>query len=442
MEGKNILLLSYRDYRGDGVAAYNLAKYLHDSQYNVRMVVAEKTKTDRFIVIPTHQEFNNKSLPYRIYKKLLKKISKKLFDSQPLQYADFDVKYDFLVDQEINSHFSAEDILRSASFTPHIVLVAAMDHLVNTTELARIYEISKAPIFLIMMDMFPLTGGCHHAWDCKGFEMNCSNCPAILLENHNDRAAKNFALKMDNVKRANMQVIAGSGRALEQARNSFLFKDQKVIHNINGFVDQAIFNTHSRQYAKHLFNLNHAHKVIFTGAEHVSNERKGFKYFLEAIKHLYNMLSEAERSSTTVMIAAKAEQNQELLSQIPFKTKFIEFIQDDRLLSVAYQAADVFVCSSIEDPGPITVSQAMACGTPVAGFYMGAISNLVINNKNGFKAPLRNSEQLALGISQLLKLSTQEFESYSKNAVEQVSKHSSKTHFLQTIEEILNTSLN
>ena len=438
MVAKNILLLSYRDYRGDGVAAYNLAKYLHDSHYNVSMVVSEKTKTDRFIVTTYLQEFKNTSLPLRMYKRAARQLNKKFFENKTYKFSDFDNKYDFFVDQEITSHLSAEAILNSISFTPDLVLVASMHDLVNTTELAKINELTKAPIYLIMMDMFPLTGGCHHAWDCKGFEFGCSSCPAILNDAFKDRAAKNFKLKIENVRKANMQVIAGSGRALGQAKNSLLFKDQKVIHNINGFVDQAIFNTHSRQYAKHLFGLNADDKVIFTGAEHVSNERKGFKYFLEAIRNLYDIVTDAERLSLIVMIAAKAEQNQELLTQIPFRIKFIEFIQDDRLLSVAYQAAEVFVCSSIEDPGPITVSQAMACGTPVAGFYMGAISNLVINNENGFKAPLRDSVQLAAGILHLLRLSNEEFASYSKNAVEQVAKHSSKTHFLHTIDEILN----
>lgn len=440
MTKKNILLLSYRDYRGDGVAAYNLAKYLHDSDYNVNMVVTEKTKAEKFVVTHYLQEFKDTSLPYRVYKRTVNSLKKKLTENKSYQLSDFDNKYDFFVDQEVNSHVSARAILNSISFTPDLVLVASMHDLVNTTELAKINELTKAPIYLIMMDMFPLTGGCHHAWDCKGYEVGCTSCPAIINEKYKDRAAKNFAVKAVNVKKANMHVIAGSGRALQQAKSSLLFKHQENIHNINGFVDQAIFNTHSRAYAKHLFGLNSNDKVIFTGAEHVSNERKGFKYFLEAINHLYNIVSTEECSSITVMIAAKAEQNQALLQQIPFKTKFIDFILDDRLLSLAYQAADIFVCSSIEDPGPITVSQAMACGTPVAGFYMGTLTNLVINNQNGFKAPLRESGQLAHGIAQLLRLSNNEFADYSANAVEMITKHSSKTHFLHTVEEILSSN--
>ncbi|MCY7421208.1 MAG: glycosyltransferase [Chitinophagaceae bacterium] len=437
MAGKNILLLSYRDHRGDGVAAFNIGKYLHDSKYNVKMVVSEKTKTDTFIVTPSPSN-KSKSLTNTLYKKLIKKISKKFLRTYQYQYKDFDDKYDFFLDQEVNEHFSAESILNAITFTPDLILVASIHDLINTTELAKIRLQTLAPVYFLMMDMFPLTGGCHHAWDCEGYKSGCKNCPAILNDQIKDRAGKNFEIKSKNIRQTGMNVIALSGRTLEQAKQSLIFKDQKIFYNINGFVDQGIFNDYSRDYAKHLFKLSKNDKVIFTGAEHVSNERKGFKYFIEAIKILHGLLSDEERSGVVVMIAAKPEQNEELLRQIPFRTKLLEFIQDDRLLSVAYQAADVFVCSSIEDPGPITVSQALACGTPVAGFYMGSISNLVKNNVNGYKAPLRNSEELAFGIAKLLKLNEEEFKLYSNNAIEEVSKFSSKNNFLKTVEEILN----
>ncbi len=31
---------------------------------------------------------------------------------------------------------------------------------------------------LYMMDMAPMTGGCHYAWDCEKYKMKCGGCPA------------------------------------------------------------------------------------------------------------------------------------------------------------------------------------------------------------------------------------------------------------------------
>jgi glycosyltransferase involved in cell wall biosynthesis len=128
----------------------------------------------------------------------------------------------------------------------------------------------------------------------------------------------------------------------------------------------------------------------------------------------------------------------ESFSEIPFAKKQVDYIKDYRLLSLLYQASDVFVNSSIEDSGPMMVSEALACGTPVVGFDMGVVTNMVINDYNGYKAILKDSNDLSIGIEKIFKLSEVDYQKYSDNAVKQVEEFSSMEYLKILLNDILN----
>lgn len=52
-------------------------------------------------------------------------------------------------------------------------------------------------------------------------------------------------------------------------------------------------------------------------------------------------------------------------------------VNSDRWFSLIYSTADVFVIPSLQDNLPNTVLESMACGTPVIGFAVGGISDMV-----------------------------------------------------------------
>jgi glycosyltransferase involved in cell wall biosynthesis len=81
------------------------------------------------------------------------------------------------------------------------------------------------------------------------------------------------------------------------------------------------------------------------------------------------------------------------------------FIRDDRTLAAAYQAADTFVCPSIEDSGPMMINESLMCGTPVVSFDMGVAGDLVHTGTTGYRARLGDCRDLARGIGAILALS-------------------------------------
>ncbi len=95
-------------------------------------------------------------------------------------------------------------------------------------------------------------------------------------------------------------------------------------------------------------------------------------------------------------------------------------IESDFILSLVYNAADVFVISSLEEAFGQTALEAMSCGIPVAGFDSGGISDMVDNGITGYLADTGNVKGLAETIDRILKLPEKEYFKMADNCREKV----------------------
>jgi glycosyltransferase involved in cell wall biosynthesis len=74
----------------------------------------------------------------------------------------------------------------------------------------------------------------------------------------------------------------------------------------------------------------------------------------------------------------------------------------DRYLSLAYSAADVFVIPSIQESFGQTVSESLACGTPVVGFATGGMLDMVRPGLTGQLVPVGDTAALRDAIRDML----------------------------------------
>jgi len=88
---------------------------------------------------------------------------------------------------------------------------------------------------------------------------------------------------------------------------------------------------------------------------------------------------------------------------IPIPHLHLGPIHDDCFLSFAYSAADLIVISSLQDNLPNAVLEAIACGTPVMGFAVGGIPDMVRPGITGLLVTPQEVSGLSAAIGELLR---------------------------------------
>ena len=197
---------------------------------------------------------------------------------------------------------------------------------------------------------------------------------------------------------------------VQQIKQSSLFGD-KPIYPVSMPIDENIFYPLSKSSEGNRFGVPLGKKVIFFGAVTVSNPRKGFNQLVEALSKLDLILGDEKLGGNVELIIAGKTTPADL-NALSYRTTSIGLV-DYKTLADAFRLADVFVCPSVQDSGPIMVNQSMLCGTPVVAYDMGAASSLVIDGKTGFKCKLGDTDALAKGIYKVLKLSNEDKEFFS-----------------------------
>lgn len=431
-----IIILSTGDENGAYEAAYRIAKFTKEEGHEVALVVKRKTKGDNFIYEIPRNYFRH-TFSEKVKNKF-KRIFGKYIYGIDLRTPATHPKYLFLQENEISNFLLTDILIKNFPFTPELLIVGMTDGFITTNNLAEIHEKFKVKIALVTADMYPLTGGCHYAWDCDGYEKSCESCPALINPKDSWWPQANLEIKRKNIEKAGIEIISMSGWANLQIAKSTLFKKKNKILQINSCIDVELFNRNCRAFAKKIFGIPESSKVIFIGSQSLKDERKGVQYIVDALQILHSEIVEEVRNNVQVLLIGRdIESVSKIKSLIGFDSQFIEYIKDYRLLSLLYQASDLFVCGSIEDTGPMMVSEALACGSPVVGFDTGIVYNMVENKKNGIKVPIKDYKAMARAMKYILELDEAEFDRMSKYAYEKVKAESSKTAVINVINKLL-----
>jgi glycosyltransferase involved in cell wall biosynthesis len=132
-------------------------------------------------------------------------------------------------------------------------------------------------------------------------------------------------------------------------------------------------------------------KVILFAAHSVANKRKGFDLLAQALAGL------ADLGDVFLISLGRG-----LPPATGVPTRHLGYVGDERLLSLVYSAADVFVLPSRQDNLPATGLEALACGTPVVGFAVGGVPDLVRPEETGVLVDQVDAAALGSGLRDLL----------------------------------------
>jgi len=227
------------------------------------------------------------------------------------------------------------------------------------------------PVVWTLHDMNPFSGGEHYLETSLGLGENNKSVPRDYTSLEKNIFKKNIKIKKSALKDKNITVVSPSKWLQEEAKKSQVFKDKDVFLIPYG-LDEKTFKPRSKSESRKTLGLPDSKIIVLFVAHSLNNIRKGFAYLKKALEGL---------NSSNVLLCSVGTNNIEFDGAI--ETIHLGEIKDEELMSKVYSAVDVFVISSLMDNLPNTVLESLMCGTPVIGFPVGGIPDMIEHGING-----------------------------------------------------------
>lgn len=249
------------------------------------------------------------------------------------------------------------------------------------------------PVVWTMHDMWPFTGGCHYAGDCRKYENYCGACPKLNSSMENDLSKSINDKKSRKWRDTDLTLIAPSRWLANCGQSSRIFRDKPIV-TIPNCIDTEVFKPAEKSVARSILNVPANKKVLLFGAvSAMSDRRKGFELLEKAI-------IEFEKRVETVeyLLLIFGSSKPKSPSKFSIETRYLGRLNDDTSLVLAYSSADVFILPSLEDNLPNTILEAMACGVPCVANDAGGVGDMVQHKNTGYLSKYNNSDDLCSGI--------------------------------------------
>lgn len=243
----------------------------------------------------------------------------------------------------------------------------------------------RVPVVWTMHDMWPFTGGCHYAGDCRRYVEDCGVCPQLASPTERDLSRWVWRSKRTHWEGVPFILASPSPWLAQCARESSLFRHRRIEVIPNG-LDTDVFSPAGRPSSRAL---------ILAGAVNTTrDQRKGFRLLQAA---LHTLAADGWRGKAELVVFGSDEPPGRPDVGVP--TTYLGGINDDRRLVSVYSKASVFVAPSIQENLANTVMEAAACGTPCVAFDIGGMSAMIEHRRTGYLATPFEADDLARGIS-------------------------------------------
>jgi glycosyltransferase involved in cell wall biosynthesis len=130
-------------------------------------------------------------------------------------------------------------------------------------------------------------------------------------------------------------------------------------------------------------------------AENLADVRKGGDLLIKSLAQLPVTLK-AETVLLTLGSGGEA-----MSEAVEMESLNLGYVGSDRLKTIAYAAADLFLFPTRADNLPLVLQESMACGTPMISFKIGGVPDLVRPGMTGYLAQPEDIRDFARGIVQL-----------------------------------------
>lgn len=229
------------------------------------------------------------------------------------------------------------------------------------------------PLVWTLHDFSPFSGGFHYPFGVD--HITYGSLTAQELERKRTAIGKHA-----------MTVISPSQYLNKIASGSELLRHAKHKSIPNG-IDVETYYYRDQTQAKQELDIDPNAKLLLFVADRLDYPRKGFSILLEALNsnNLPNVKLGVVGDASGI--------------ELPDNAHHFGAISDEQKLAKIYAAAELFVIPSLADNLPNTVVESLCCGTPVVGFDIGGIPEMITHQQNGIICDSNDALGLVAGIT-------------------------------------------
>lgn len=332
--------------------------------------------------------------------------------------------------------FDAEGVFPAEAIIAHargiaqrwdVVLVHWPGGYLSPVAVVQIAEALGAKVGLWQVDMAHMTGGCHYSLGCERYYEGCGRCPALGSQAEADITRRQAETRAAAWRKIGAVVLAQSDWSARKAAASHVLRGlrQAVLPiplDLERFLDAA-----DPLPARRRLGLStNGRRLALVRTVDPRIAYKGFGVFLEALRRL-------DQAGVRLHVVGAGPSG-----LFPAGLKHVSFtdlghLAGDAAMSAAYHAADFFVCPSIDDAGPMMISEAMASGRPVLSTPVGIAPDLIVEGVNGaLCGSPGDPEALARGLRHYAELPADEIRRQGRAAAE-MRAHLSRARFAERL---------
>jgi glycosyltransferase involved in cell wall biosynthesis len=228
----------------------------------------------------------------------------------------------------------------------------------------------EVPLVLSLHDAWLLSGLCHHSLDCERWKTGCGRCPQLGLYHGSSRDASrlNWRRKARIYAQCRLNVTTPCHWLMQKVNQSILAPGLRQARIIPNGIDLTVFRPGDREAARAKLAIPPGARVLlFVGRKMKANPSKDYDTMRKAVQ----LIGERQPGQCLVLLACGEEAPAERFGNT--EIRFSVFSADHGDAMVYYQAADVYVHAAKAETFPLSVLEALACGTPVVASAVGGI---------------------------------------------------------------------
>ena len=258
----------------------------------------------------------------------------------------------------------------------------------------------KLPVLLTLHDTWLLSGHCAYSFDCERWKTGCGRCPDLTIYPaiKRDATAYNWQRKREIYAKSQLYIATPSRWLMAKFEQSMLAPAVLEARIIPNGVDLSVFHPADKQTSREILAIPQEAKVLLFTANGI--QRNPFKDY-ETLQDAVGLVAERLQGQRVLFLALGEAAPVRRIGEA--EVRFVAYESDPKAVARYYQAADVYVHAARAETWGLTVTEAMACGTPVVATAVGGIPEQIEDGKTGFLVPAGDAVAMAARIEQVLK---------------------------------------